>query len=68
MAIDLSGQISLVTGASSGLGLAIAQHLAAAGAAVMLNYHSHGAAAEQAAADIVAAGGKARAFKADALA
>ncbi len=65
MAIDLSGQISLVTGASSGLGLAIAQHLAAAGAAVMLNYHSHGAAAEQAAADIVAAGGKARAFKAD---
>ncbi len=65
MAVDLSGQVALVTGASSGLGLGIAHALAKAGAAVGINYHAHGEPAEQAADKINAAGGKARAYKAD---
>jgi glucose 1-dehydrogenase len=66
MGVDLSGQIALVTGASSGLGLGIAHELARAGAAVGINYHSHAEPAERAAAEIIAAGGRARAIEADA--
>lgn len=65
MTVDLGGQVALVTGASSGLGLGIAQALARAGAAVGINYHAHAEPAEQAAAGIVAAGGRALAIKAD---
>ena len=65
MPVNLSQQIALVTGASSGLGLGIAHELARAGAAVGINYNSHAEPAEKAAADIVAAGGRARAIKAD---
>ena len=65
MAVNLGGQVALVTGASSGLGLGIAQALAQAGAAVGINYHAHAEPAEQAAAGIVAAGGRALAIKAD---
>ena len=65
MTVSLHGQIAVVTGASSGLGLAIAQKLAQSGAAVAFNYHAHGEPAEQAAAEIVATGGLAQAIKAD---
>jgi 3-oxoacyl-[acyl-carrier protein] reductase len=45
-AIDLHGQRILVTGASRGIGAAIAQHLMAAGATVCLHYHREQALAE----------------------
>lgn len=65
MGLDLSRQVAVVTGASSGIGLGIAHALAEAGAAVGINYHSHADAAERAASEIVAAGGSARALAGD---
>lgn len=62
MKIDLAGQNVLVTGASRGIGRAIAEALAAAGAAVGVHCHRSRAAA----AEIVASlGGGARVFQAD---
>lgn len=61
----LDGQIALVTGASSGIGFSCAEELAAAGAAVVINYHSHPEPAEALAARITRAGGRAIAVGAD---
>lgn len=55
----LKGQKALVTGASSGIGEAAARHLAKAGAAVVVNYHSEQDAAEKIVQDIQNEGGEA---------
>ncbi len=61
----LQGKIALVTGASKGIGAAIARELAARGAAVAVNYSGSKDAAEKIVADIKAAGGRAIAVQAN---
>ena len=61
----LEGKTALVTGASRGLGRAIALRLARDGAAVAVNYRREAAAAEAVVAEIRAGGGRAVAVQAD---
>ncbi|WP_308639969.1 SDR family NAD(P)-dependent oxidoreductase [Paenibacillus silvisoli] len=65
MSIDLVGKAALVTGASGGIGRAIASKLADAGAMVALNYLNSREAAEEAVVAIRAQGGTAVAIQAD---
>ena len=65
MSKKLQGQVAVVTGASKGIGAAIAEHLAAAGAAVVVNYASSKAGAEAVVQRIRQTGGKAVAVQAD---
>lgn len=66
---DNSGQldrhVAIITGASSGIGFAVAEAMAAAGAAVVVNYHSDEDSADALAERICAAGGRAIAVQAD---
>lgn len=65
MSNKLAGKTAIVTGASKGIGASIAKHLAAAGAAVVVNYSSSKEGADKVVAEITAAGGKAVAVKAN---
>ncbi|MHA6298582.1 SDR family NAD(P)-dependent oxidoreductase [Devosia sp. CAU 1758] len=63
---DLAGKSVLITGASTGIGAALATAFAAQGALVGLHFNSSSAAAETLAAKIAAGGGRAALVKADA--
>ena len=65
MQCSLDRQVAIVTGASSGIGHGVARALAQAGAAVSINYNSHGEPARALAREIVQAGGRAIAIGAD---
>jgi 3-oxoacyl-[acyl-carrier protein] reductase len=54
-----ANRVALIAGASGGIGAAVARRLAANGIMVYLGYHSHPAAAEEAAREILKAGGQA---------
>lgn len=65
MSKRLTGKVAIVTGASKGIGASIAKHLAAEGAAVVVNYASSKEGADRVVAEIARDGGKAIAVQAD---
>jgi 3-oxoacyl-[acyl-carrier protein] reductase len=65
MTQKLAGKVAVVTGASKGIGAAIAKRLADEGAAVVVNYASSKEGAERVVADIKRNGGRAVAVKAN---
>lgn len=62
---QLEGKVAIVTGASKGIGASIAKHLAAAGAAVVVNYAASKADVDRVVAEITRDGGRAVAVQAN---
>jgi len=65
MSGKLNGKVAVVTGASKGIGASIAEHLAAEGASVVVNYASSKSGADRVVTNITRKGGKAVAVGAD---
>jgi 3-oxoacyl-[acyl-carrier protein] reductase len=65
VSLQFEGKTAIVTGSSRGIGRAIAERLAAGGAAVVINYLENGQRAAEVVEEIRAKGGKAVAIRAD---
>ena len=65
MIIDLASQVAVVTGASRGIGAAVASALASCGAHVVVNYRENKDRAEEVTAGITGSGGSAEALQFD---